>query len=55
MILILVLVCGELVLFVSISVSFNEKLRENAVLHTLGEHLSGQSPLLGFKNTSSQQ
>jgi len=36
MILILVLVCGGLVLFASIGVSFDERLRENAVLRTLG-------------------
>jgi putative ABC transport system permease protein len=36
MILILVLACGALVLFAAIGVSFDERLRENAVLRTLG-------------------
>lgn len=36
MILLLVLACGGLVLFASIGVSFDERLRENAVLRTLG-------------------
>ena len=36
MILMLVLACGALVLFAAIGVSFDERLRENAVLRTLG-------------------
>jgi len=36
MILLLVLACGALVLFAAIGVSFDERLRENAVLRTLG-------------------
>lgn len=36
MILLLVLACGALVLFAAISVSFDERLRENAILRTLG-------------------
>lgn len=36
MILLLVLSCGALVLFAAIGVSFDERLRENAVLRTLG-------------------
>ena len=36
MILLLVLTCGALVLFAAIGVSFDERLRENAVLRTLG-------------------
>lgn len=36
MILLLVLACGGLVLFAAIGVSFDERLRENAVLRTLG-------------------
>ena len=36
MILLLVLACGSLVLFAAIGVSFDERLRENAVLRTLG-------------------
>ncbi|MGH1542609.1 MAG: ABC transporter permease [Arenicella sp.] len=36
MILVLVLACGALVLFAAIGVSFDERLRENAVLRTLG-------------------
>lgn len=36
MILILVLACGAMVLFAAIGVSFDERLRENAILRTLG-------------------
>ncbi len=36
MILLLVLACGALVLFAAIAVSFDERLRENAILRTLG-------------------
>ena len=36
MILLLVLACGALVLFAAIGVSFDERLRENAILRTLG-------------------
>lgn len=36
MILLLVLACGALVLFAAISVSYDERLRENAILRTLG-------------------
>lgn len=36
LILVLVLVCGVMVLFASIGVSFDERLRENAILRTLG-------------------
>lgn len=44
MILILVLACGALVLFAAIGVSFDERLRENAVLRTLG---SSRKTILG--------
>ena len=36
MILVLVLVCGTLVLFAAIGLSYDERLRENAILRTLG-------------------
>ena len=36
MILLLVLICGALVLFAAIGVSYDERLRENAILRTLG-------------------
>jgi len=36
MILLLVLACGALVLFAAIGVSYDERLRENAILRTLG-------------------
>ena len=36
MILLLVLACGALVLLAAIAVSFDERLRENAILRTLG-------------------
>ena len=48
MILILVLACGALVLFAAIGVSFDERLRENAVLRTLG---SSRKIVLGALTT----
>ncbi|MCH2189475.1 MAG: FtsX-like permease family protein, partial [Gammaproteobacteria bacterium] len=44
MILLLVLACGALVLFASIGVSYDERLRENAILRTLG---SSKKVILG--------
>ena len=44
MILLLVLACGAMVLFASIGVSFDERLRENAILRTLG---SSKKVILG--------
>ncbi len=44
LILLLVLACGAMVLFASISVSFDERLRENAILRTLG---SSKNVILG--------
>lgn len=44
MILILVLACGAMVLFASIGVSYDERLRENAILRTLG---SSKKVILG--------
>lgn len=44
MILLLVLACGALVLFASIGVSYDERLRENAILRTLG---SSRKVILG--------
>ncbi len=48
MILLLVLACGALVLFAAIGVSFDERLRENAVLRTLG---SSRKIVLGALTT----
>ncbi len=48
MILMLVLACGALVLFAAIGVSFDERLRENAVLRTLG---SSRKIVLGALTT----
>lgn len=44
LILLLVLACGAMVLFASIGVSFDERLRENAILRTLG---SSKKVILG--------
>ena len=44
MILLLVLACGAMVLFASIGVSYDERLRENAILRTLG---SSKKVILG--------
>ena len=48
MILLLVLACGALVLFAAIGVSFDERLRENAVLRTLG---SSRKTVIGALTT----
>ena len=48
MILLLVLACGALVLFAAIGVSYDERLRENAVLRTLG---SSRKVILGALTT----
>ena len=48
MILLLVLACGGLVLFAAIAVSYDERLRENAVLRTLG---SSRKVVLGSLTT----